>query len=79
MVIFFQIVVGSMGIEIGGGWAFVRKQSIILTIVVVWIGLHVLAGAWKVDMLPCAWVRLSIQGRAVIWFVGLLKGSQIEL
>ena len=68
-----------MGIEIGGGWAFVRKQSIILTIVVVWIGLHVLAGARKVDMLPCAWVRLSIQGRAVIWFVGLLKGSQIEL
>jgi hypothetical protein len=31
------MVVGSLGIEIGGGWAFVGKQSIILTIAVVWI------------------------------------------
>ncbi len=48
------MVVGSIGIEIGGGWTFIRKQPIILAIAVVGIGLHVLAGAWKVDMVPCA-------------------------
>ncbi len=41
--------------------------------------MHVLAGAGEADMLPCAWLGLSVQYGVMIWFVGLLKGSQIEV